>query len=137
MKNMQSMLRGEPLQSSTWQHPKVETKPKFTTKKQGSHEVQQEEGPYIWEQTDNIRNFDLVNIRYLNFESVRSVIFTKLESSTSQQRNQITYKINTESDGNLIPFRVFKTLFPKSTIADLHATKNSSVMLKTYNEPNI
>ena len=38
--------------------------------------------------------------------------------------------IVTRSNGNLMPFSVFKILFPKSTKAELHATKNNSFMLK-------
>ena len=66
--------------------------------------MQHDEKPYIWEQREKCRNFDLVNIRYLNFDSIRSVIFTRLELSTSPKRTQIRYKINTGSDVNLMPF---------------------------------
>ena len=48
----------------------------------------------------------------------------------------VKYRINSGSDGNLMPLKIFKTLFPKSTIEPLHATKNS-VVLKTHNQSNI
>ena len=41
------------------------------------------------------------------------------------------------SDGILIPFKIFRILFPKSTIAALHVTKNNSIILKTYNQSSI
>ena len=47
------------------------------------------------------------------------------------------YKIDTRYYDNLILFRVFKILFPKSTIADLHATKHNSVVVKTHNQFDI
>ena len=50
------------------------------------YEVQHDEEPYMWKQRDSSRDFDLVNIRYLNFASISSVIFTKLGLSTSQKR---------------------------------------------------
>ena len=44
---------------------------------------------------------------------MRIVLFTKLESSISQRRVHITYKIDSGADGNLMPFKIFKTLFSK------------------------
>ena len=85
-----------------------------------------------WESND--RTFDSVNIRYLNFDNVKSVIFTKLESNTSQKGNNITCKVDTESDNNLMPFKVFKILFLKSAMTKLCTTKNNSVALKTCNQ---
>ena len=68
-----------------------------------------------WENND--RSFHSVNIRYLNFDNVKSLIFTKLESLKNySKRASITSKIDTGSNGNLI-------LFPKSTTAALHGIK--------------
>ena len=41
------------------------------------------------------------------------------------------YKMDSGKNGNLIPFKIFRIFFPKSTIEVLHATENSSVVLKT------
>ena len=41
------------------------------------------------------------------------------------------------ADGSLMPFKIFKTPFPKSTIEALHSLKNNGVALKTYNNSNI
>ena len=46
-------------------------------------------------------------------------------------------KIVTGSDGNLMQFRVFRILFPRLTMAELNATINKSIVLKTYNQSNI
>ena len=88
-----------------------------------THKVQQEKEPYKRQQRNSGRNFYVVNIRYLNPDSIRSIIFTKLESNTSQIRTQITSKIDTRSDGNLMPFRLFKITFPKSTVPELCTTQ--------------
>ena len=97
------------------------------------HEDQQEE-PHTNEHDNSGRNIDLVNIRYLYFDDTKSVIYNKLESSTSQKRACITYKIDTGRDCNLMPVRVYKMFFPKSKTAKLYATKHNSVMLKRYNQ---
>ena len=76
------------------------------------HEDQQDEEPYPQEWEQNDRSFDSVNIKYHNFDNVKSVIFTKLESSTSQKRVHIKCKIDIRSNGNLVPFKIFRILFP-------------------------
>ena len=81
--------------------------------------------------------FDIVRVNYLNLDSIKSVLFTKLESSTSQRQNKMTYKIDFWADGNLMPFRIFKSLFLKVTIQLLSATKNNSAILKMYSTSNI
>ena len=47
-------------------------------------------------------NFGVLRVKYINHDSVKSIIFTKLESSTSQKLT-------------LMPLKIFKTLFPKLT----------------------
>ena len=49
------------------------------------HEVQQEVEPNMREHEDKGRKHDLVNIRYLKFYSVQSVISNKQEFGTSQK----------------------------------------------------
>ena len=85
---------------------------------------------------DSGKNFDLVDARYLNFDNVISVIFTKLELNTSQKRALIMNEVDARSDGSLMPDRIFKIWFSNIQKAESHATKNS-VMLKTYNQSDI
>ena len=66
------------------------------------HKVQQDEEPCTVEWENNNRSFNLVNIRYLNFDNINLVIFTKLESSISQKRVHMTYNIDSGSKSNLI-----------------------------------
>ena len=94
------------------------------------HEVRQNDEPQLMKQDQQDRSFDSEKIKCLNFDNVNSVICTKLESSTSQRGVWIAYKIDSGVNGNLMPFKNFKTLFLKSTTEALHATKNNTIVLK-------
>ena len=50
--------------------------------------------------------------------------------------NLYSIQVGTGADGNLMPLKIFKNVFPKSTTEQLHTTKNNLV-LKTYNNSNI
>ena len=76
------------------------------------HDVKQDDKPQLMKQDQQDKSFDLLEIKYLNCDNVKSVIFTILESSTSQRRAHITHKIDSGADGNLMPFTIFKMLFP-------------------------
>ena len=60
---------------------------------------------------DQDLSFDMVRVKYINLNSLTFLPFTKLESSTSQGQTKVTYKIDSETDGNL-----FNSLFQKATI---------------------
>ena len=47
------------------------------------------------------------------------------------------YKIDTGRNGNIMPFHVYKKLFPKITKEQLAETRNKRITLKTYNKTNI
>ena len=81
-------------------------------------------------------SFDLVWIKYIKRDSIKSN-FTKLESKTIQRRACITYKIDSGTHGNLIPFKIFKSLFQRSRMEALYVTKDNTVVLKMYNNSNI
>ena len=49
----------------------------------------------------------------------------------------VAYKIDTGSDGNIIPELMFKILFPKVTDEQLATTKNKHILLKTYYKTRI
>ena len=46
-------------------------------------------------------------------------------------------KIDAGSYENLMPFIVFRILFPRSYMAELNATINRSIVLTTYNQSSI
>ena len=68
-------------------------------------------------------HFNVVRVKYINLDSGKSILFTKLKSSMSQRRTQIMYKINSGVDCNLMPLNIFKCIFPKSTVESLCSTK--------------
>ena len=43
-------------------------------------------------------------MKFLLFPSVKSVIFTKLRLTTRQKRANIAYKVDTGSEGYVMPF---------------------------------
>ena len=49
------------------------------------------------------QSFDAVRVKYINLDSVKSDIFTKLESSMTQRWTHIVHKVDTGADGNLMP----------------------------------
>ena len=46
----------------------------------------------------------------------------------SQKETEITYKIDFVANTNVMPFKIFKSLFPKSIAESLYVTINNSVI---------
>ena len=88
----------------------------------------------IWERNNN---FHSVSMKFMTFQIMKSVIFTKLGLHTCQKKNKNCIQRDTVGDGNSLPFRVFRILFPRSTMAELNATINKSIVLQTYKMLNI
>ena len=80
------------------------------------HDIDHEGNLHLGEQSMQDRSFDAVQIKYTNLDRVKSIIFTKLESSTSQRQSHIVNNVDTGANGNLIPLMLFKSLCPRSTI---------------------
>ena len=133
---MQCVLEVEPLQSSM---PQLQGTTQVCSTPQWPrcvHEMHKEEEISVPNQEESNKRFDSVSTKSLMFHSMKLIIITYLESNTSQNRVKFANKKDTDSDGNLRPFQVFKILFPRSTMAELHTTINRSIMLKTYNHSN-
>ena len=75
------------------------------------------------------KNTDMITIKYLNFNSMKSEIITKLKTRSRQKGTKIEYKINTESDGNLKPLNIFKIILPRETMEQLAKHKDKRVVL--------
>ena len=71
------------------------------------------------------RSFDMVKIKYLRSDGIKSGIFTKLTSRTTQRRPHVTYKIDSGVEGNLMPFTIFKTFFQSQQLK--HCMPQNSV----------
>ena len=50
--------------------------------------------------------------------------------SAGQSKILVPYKIDTCSNGNIMPLHVYKKLFPKATDEQLATTKNKNILLK-------
>ena len=66
-----------------------------------------------------------------NFHRVRSVITAKLKTKSSQKVQMYKFKVDTGSNSNLWPSKVFKLLFPHSKITDLN--KSIDKIIYAYN----
>ena len=51
------------------------------------------------------------------------LIIAKLKTSCSQNSAIIQYKLDTGSEGSIMPYHIFKTMFPRGTTQQLVATK--------------
>ena len=60
-----------------------------------------------------------------------------LKTSVGKNSMSIPYKIDTGNDGNIMPWDIFKKLFPEVTNVQLEETINKHIMLKTYNKTTI
>ena len=74
----------------------------------------------------------MVNINSVNFNSNHSAIIANLKTSGNKAAIMVPYKVDTGSDGNIIPFDIFTKLFPSTTKDQLVATKDAT-KLRTYN----
>ena len=77
-----------------------------------------------------------LRVKCINLDSVKSIIFTKLESSIFQRQAHMVYIGDTGGSVNLMTLKCSK-LFPKSTLEEIPATKDNAVILKTYSNSNI
>ena len=77
----------------------------------------------------------IANINLISFNSNHSVILSKLKTSSKQATITVPYKVDMGCDGNIMPFNIFKKLFPNTTEYRLAATKGTS--LRRYNNTTI
>ena len=56
----------------------------------------------------------MVNINLTSFNSNHSMIVAKLKTSCKQATITVPYKVDMGCDGNIMPFNIFKKLFPST-----------------------
>ena len=86
--------------------------------------MKQETGQYI----ANKSSIDSVNINAIHFNNNCSVITAKLQTSAGINNVIVPYKVDTGNNGNIMPFHMFKELFPRIISEQLAGTK-----LRVYN----
>ena len=62
------------------------------------------------------------------------MLTAKLEMCTGNNKLTFPYKIDTGSDGNIMPWYIFKKLFPQITEDKPEKTIKKHIKLKTYNK---
>ena len=60
------------------------------------------------------RQIDIVNIDFINSNAKSLGIIAKLKDSYQNSTN-ISYKIDMGSNSNILPFHIYKIIFPRST----------------------
>ena len=63
--------------------------------------------------------------------------YSPLENAGWQTTIEVPYKIDTSSEGNLLPLYIFKKLFKNMSEEQLKGSIKSNVKLKTYNGTHI
>ena len=79
----------------------------------------------------------MVSINSVCFNKSCSVLTTKLKTFIDNNNMIIPYKIDTGSDGNIMPWHIFKKLSPRVTNSQLAETFKKHLKLNTYNQPFI
>ena len=62
------------------------------------------------------------------------MLTNKLDMHAGDDKITIPYKIDTGSDGNIMPWYIFKKLFPRFTEAELAKTIKNHIKLKMHNK---
>ena len=65
--------------------------------------------------TEEDGQIDTVKTDFINCNANSWIILAKLKTSSYQNSVNISYKIHTGSKSNILPFCIYKILFPRST----------------------
>ena len=63
-----------------------------------------------------------------------TMLTVELEMCTADNKPTVPYKIDTRSDGNILPWHIFKKLFSRGSEAEIKKTIKRQIKLKTYNK---
>ena len=77
---------------------------------------------------------ETVSIDSVHMNKNWSLLTVELEVCTGDNKLTVPYKIDTGSDGSIMPWHVFKKLFPRITEAEIKKTTKRHIKLKTYNK---
>ena len=88
-------------------------------------------------QGDAGEDIELVSINSIQFNKNHSVLTGNLKTSAGQSNITVPCKIDTGSNGYIMPLHMHKKLFPSITNEQLATTKNKNVLLKMYNKTTI
>ena len=83
------------------------------------------------------KDIESVRINSNQFNKNHSVLTANSKTSASQSNIMVPYKIDIDSNGNIMPIHMYKKLFPSITNEQLATAKNKNFLLKTYNKTTI
>ena len=86
------------------------------------------------EQEDHI---EMVNINSIKFNSNCSAKIANPKSSSIKVVITVPFKIDIGSEVNLMPLYIHKKLFPRATLDQFMATRDTNIKLKMYNQKTI
>ena len=72
----------------------------------------------------------MVNINSIRFNSNHSAIIANLKASSNTVVITVPYKVDTGSNGNIMPFYMYKKLFLRATVEQLAATEDTKNQTK-------
>ena len=82
-------------------------------------------------------DIEMANINSVRFNFNHSTTIGNPKTSSNKVVITVPYKVAMASDGNITPFYMYKKLFPRATVEQLVATKDTNFKLKTYNQTTI
>ena len=92
--------------------------------------------PLKWKLHKQDSCIEMVKINLLSFNPNHSAIIANLKTSSNKATIAVIYKADMGSDGNTMPFNIFKKLYPSATADQMAATKDAT-KLRTYNHTTI
>ena len=78
-------------------------------------------------------DIEMVNINSIQFNSNHSAIIAKMETSSNKVIITEPYKVYMGIDGNIITLYIYKKVFPRATVEQLVAKRNTNIKIKMYN----
>ena len=81
-------------------------------------------------------NIEMVNKNSIRFHFNHSAKIANLKTSLNKVVITVPYKVDMGSDRNM-PFYMFKKIFPRATVEQLAATKETKIKLKMYKQTTI
>ena len=81
-------------------------------------------------QDNTSEDIKTVNLNSVQFNKNCSILTANLKMSANQNTIIVPYKIDTGSNGNIMPAHMFKRLFPKVADEQLAASRNRHILLK-------
>ena len=96
------------------------------------HKLEVEEAQEV-----NEGEIETVSIDSVHLNKNQSLITAKLDMQAGRNTIEILYKIDTGSEGNILPLFMFKTLFKNTTEEQLQKSIKSHIRLRMINKTNI